>query len=48
MRLLRRLHPPPLGRERVTGAGQLLRLEEQFFPAAFHSCGDTIGGVFMA
>ena len=42
-------HPPTLGGQRVTGAGQLLLLHEQLLGAQrSHSSGDTIGGVFIA
>ena len=40
-------HPPTLGGQRVTGAGQLLLLHEQLLARGLPLLADTIGGVFM-
>ena len=39
-------HPPALG-ERVAGTRQLLLLHQQLLAGGLHSCGETIGGMFM-
>ena len=41
-------HPPSLGGQRVTGAGQGFLLDEKLLARSLHSCADTIGGMFIA
>ena len=41
-------HPPALGSQRITGAGQLLLLHEQLLAGSPHSCGETIFGVSIS
>ena len=41
-------HAPTRRGQCVTGAAQLLFLDQQFLARSLHSCADTIGGVFIA